>query len=62
MVGSKNKGHCILFGLPLGIPGRMKCFLDRVFNICVVNRDMLGHKVDASVVAVRRYGGIATCD
>lgn len=41
-----------------GINGTMKCFLDRAFY--VAGNKMLRHKVGASVVAVRRSGGVPT--
>ncbi len=55
----------ILLGSPVhysGIAGTMKCFLDRAFYVCGVNKGMLRHKVGAAVVAVRRSGGVAACD
>ncbi|HAF60080.1 MAG: flavodoxin family protein [Bacillota bacterium] len=55
----------ILFGSPVhfsGIAGNMKSFLDRAFYVCGVNKGLLRHKVGAAVVAVRRSGGVATCD
>lgn len=51
----------ILLGTPVyfsGIAGTMKAFLDRAFY--VANTGVLRHKVGASVVAVRRSGGIPT--
>ena len=36
--------------------------LDRAFYVCGVNKGLLRHKVGAAVVAVRRSGGVATCD
>lgn len=36
----------------------MKSFLDRAFFVAGVNNCMLRHKVGASVVAVRRSGGL----
>lgn len=51
----------ILLGSPTyyaGVAGTMKCFLDRAFY--VAGNAMLRHKVGASVVAVRRSGGIPT--
>ena len=53
----------ILLGSPVyytGINGTMKSFLDRAFYVMGVNGSMLRHKVGASVVAVRRSGGIPT--
>lgn len=40
----------------------MKAFLDRAFYVTSVNDGMLRHKVGASVVAVRRSGGVSTFD
>ena len=51
----------ILFGTPVhfsAIAGTMKSFLDRAFYVTGVNGSMLRHKVGASVVAVRRSGGL----
>jgi multimeric flavodoxin WrbA len=42
------------------INGTMKSFLDRAFFVTGVNDSMLRHKVGASVVAVRRSGGLPT--
>jgi multimeric flavodoxin WrbA len=42
--------------------GTMKSFLDRAFYVTGVNDGMLRHKVGASVVAVRRSGGLPTFD
>lgn len=53
----------ILLGSPVhfsAIGGTMKSFLDRVFYVTGVNNYMLRHKVGASVVAVRRSGGLPT--
>lgn len=54
-------------GIVLGSPvhyssmgATMKAFLDRVFYVTSVNDGMLRHKVGASVVAVRRAGGVPT--
>ncbi|ABR47690.1 NADPH-dependent FMN reductase [Alkaliphilus metalliredigens QYMF] len=56
-------------GLILGSPvhysaigGTMKSFLDRAFYVAGVNNGILRHKVAASVVAVRRSGGLPTFD
>ena len=56
-------------GIKLGSPvhysaiaGTMKSFLDRAFFIASVNDSMFRHKVGASVVAVRRSGGVPTFD
>ncbi|WP_281283474.1 flavodoxin family protein [Thiospirochaeta perfilievii] len=55
----------IILGSPVhysAIGGTMKSFLDRVFLVTGVNKSMLAHKVGASVVAVRRSGGLPTFD
>ncbi|WP_252223930.1 flavodoxin family protein [Clostridium sp. ZBS2] len=51
----------IILGSPVhysAIGGTMKSFLDRAFLVTSVNKGMLRHKIGASVVAVRRSGGI----
>ncbi|SLM27734.1 conserved hypothetical protein [Desulfamplus magnetovallimortis] len=53
----------ILLGSPVhfsGVAGTMKSFLDRAFFVISVNNGLLRHKVGASVVAVRRSGGLPT--
>lgn len=53
----------ILLGSPVhysAIGGTMKSFLDRAFYVSGVNGGLLRHKVGASVVAVRRSGGLPT--
>lgn len=53
----------IILGSPVyysAIAGTMKSFLDRAFYVTGVNDGMLRHKVGASVVAVRRSGGLPT--
>jgi multimeric flavodoxin WrbA len=53
----------IIIGSPVhfsAIAGTMKSFLDRAFFVTGVNDSMLRHKVGASVVAVRRSGGLPT--
>lgn len=55
----------IILGSPVhysAIGGTMKSFLDRAFYVTGVNQSMLRHKVGASVVAVRRSGGVTTFD
>lgn len=55
----------IIIGSPVyyaGIPGTLKCFLDRVFYVSGSNGGLFRHKVAAAVVAVRRTGGSATFD
>lgn len=52
----------IILGSPVhysAIAGTMKSFLDRAFLVTSVNNGMLRHKVGASIVAVRRSGGVA---
>ncbi|KOF57616.1 FMN reductase [Clostridium sp. DMHC 10] len=51
----------IILGSPVhfsAIAGTMKSFLDRAFLVTSVNNGMLRHKVGASVIAVRRSGGV----
>ena len=51
----------ILLGSPVhyaAMGGTMKSFLDRAFYVSGVNGGMMRHKVGASVVAVRRSGGL----
>ncbi len=43
-----------------GVNGTMKSLLDRVFYVSAVNGSIFRHKVGASVVAVRRSGGLPT--
>jgi multimeric flavodoxin WrbA len=53
----------IILGSPVyyaGVNGTMKSFLDRAFFVAGVNNSMLRHKVGASIVAVRRSGGLPT--
>lgn len=53
----------ILLGSPVhfsGVAGTMKSFLDRAFFVASVNGGTLRHKIGASVVAVRRSGGLPT--
>ena len=53
----------IIIGSPThysAVGGTMKSFLDRSFYVTSVNSSMLRHKVGASVVAVRRSGGVPT--
>lgn len=55
----------VILGSPVyysGIAGTMKSFLDRAFLVTGVNQSMLRHKVGATVVAVRRSGGVSTFD
>jgi multimeric flavodoxin WrbA len=53
----------ILLGSPVhfaALAGNFKSFLDRAFYIATVNNSLFQHKVGASVVAVRRSGGLPT--
>lgn len=53
----------VIFGSPVhysAMGGTMKCFMDRVFYTAGMNGNLFRHKVGASVVAVRRSGGIPT--
>jgi multimeric flavodoxin WrbA len=55
----------IILGTPVhwaGIAGTMKSFLDRVFYVSSANGNLFRHKVGASIVAVRRSGGVSTFD
>jgi multimeric flavodoxin WrbA len=55
----------IILGSPVhysAVGGTMKSFLDRAFYVTGMNKGMLRHKVGASVVAVRRSGGLPTFD
>jgi multimeric flavodoxin WrbA len=55
----------ILLGSPVhyaAMGGTMKSFLDRAFYVTSMNNGMLRHKAGASVVAVRRTGGLTTFD
>lgn len=45
-----------------GIAGNMKSFLDRLYYVCGANGGLMRRKVGASIVAVRRSGGVATFD
>lgn len=53
----------IILGSPVhyaSMAGNMKSFLDRAFYVAGANNSMFRHKVGASVVAVRRSGGLPT--
>ncbi len=55
----------IILGSPVhfsGVGGTMKSFLDRAFYVAAVNPSLLQHKIGASVVSVRRSGGIPTME
>jgi multimeric flavodoxin WrbA len=60
-IGLMKEADGILLGSPVhysAVAGTMKSFLDRAFYVTGVNNSMLRHKVGASVVAVRRSGGL----
>ena len=60
-----KQADAIILGSPVhyaAMAGTMKSFLDRAFYVTGVNNSMLRHKVGASVVAVRRSGGLPTFD
>ncbi len=51
----------ILLGAPVhfaSVPGNMKSFLDRAFYVAARNNSMFRNKVAASLVTVRRSGGL----
>lgn len=53
----------IILGSPVhysGIAATMKAFLDRAFYVASANGGLFRHKVGASIVAVRRSGGVTT--
>lgn len=53
----------IILGSPVhyaSMSGNMKSFLDRAFYVAGMNNSLYRHKVGASVVAVRRSGGLPT--
>ena len=55
----------ILLGSPVhysSIGASMKAFLDRVFYVAGANGGLFRHKVGATLVAVRRSGGVTTFD
>ena len=58
-----KKADGIIIGSPVyfsGVAGTMKAFLDRLFYVSGANGGLFRHKVGASVVAVRRSGGLTT--
>lgn len=64
-IAKMKESDGIILGSPVhysAIVGTMKSFLDRAFLVTLVNDGMLRHKVGASVVAVRRSGGIPVFD
>ena len=64
-IGKMKEADGIILGSPVyysAIAGTMKSFLDRAFYVASSNDGMFRHKVGASVVAVRRAGGIPVFD
>lgn len=62
-VQKMKKADGIIIGSPVhysAMGGTMKSFLDRAFYVAGVNGGLFRHKVGASVVAVRRSGGLPT--
>lgn len=60
-ISKMKEADGIILGAPVyfsSIAGTMKSFLDRAFYVASSNGNFLRHKVAASVVAVRRAGGI----
>ena len=60
-----KKADGIILASPVhfsGISGNMKSFLDRASYVAGANDGLFRHKVAASMVAVRRSGGVATVD
>lgn len=55
----------IVLGSPVyaaGVTAQIKAFIDRASMVLAANRGLLKHKVGATVVAVRRAGGIGAFD
>lgn len=53
----------LIFGSPVyyaALNGTMKAFMDRAFYVAGANGNLFRHKAGASVVAVRRSGGLPT--
>lgn len=64
-IAKMKEADGIILGSPVhysAIGGTMKSFLDRAFLVASANNGMFRHKVGASVVAVRRSGGVPTFD
>lgn len=64
-VQKMKEADAIILGSPVhfsAVGGTMKSFLDRAFYVSAVNGGLFRHKVGASVVAVRRSGGLPTFD
>lgn len=59
------EADALLLGSPTyysGVNGTMKAFLDRTFFVAAANGGLFRHKIGATVVAVRRSGGIPAFD
>lgn len=64
-IAKMKEADGIILGSPVyysAIAGTMKSFLDRAFLVASENNGMFRHKVGASVVAVRRSGGVPVFD
>ena len=64
-IQSLKQADGIILGSPVyysAIAGTMKAFLDRVFYVGGANGGLFRHKVGASLVAVRRSGGLPAFD
>jgi multimeric flavodoxin WrbA len=64
-VATMKAADGILLASPVyyaGIAGTMKCFLDRAFYVSGANGNLFRHKVGASLVALRRSGGMTALD
>ncbi|KAB2953432.1 flavodoxin family protein [Heliorestis acidaminivorans] len=64
-IAKMKEADGIIFGSPVhfsSVGATLKAFLDRACFVASVNESMLRHKVAASVVAVRRSGGVTTFD
>jgi len=65
LIARMREADGIVIGSPVyfsGIAGTMKCFLDRAFYVGASNGGLFRHKVGASLVALRRSGGVETFD
>ena len=60
-----EEGDAVILGCPVyfvGIPGGMKCFLDRAFYVNSVSGGRLRMKPAAAVTVARRAGGLCALD
>ncbi|MEI6346809.1 MAG: flavodoxin family protein [Bacteroidota bacterium] len=63
LIQKMKEADGIILGSPVhyaGICATFKCFLDRAFYVSTANNNLFRHKVGASLVAVRRSGGVTT--